>query len=212
VAVYKTSNSGLLTRREYTSFLAGNDMFVPFTPSGAYDSIATVTVGSGGAASVDFTSIPATYTHLQIRGIVKFSRTTGNEDLGVRFNSDTGSNYSYHQLIGNGATVSAFAGVTQTFMFAGQTMGSWTNAANMFSANVIDILDYADTNKYKTIRTLEGGDQNGNVAPNSDTGSIGLTSGSWRNTNAITSIKLYPTGGTISEYTTYTLYGIKGGN
>ena len=181
-----------------------------FAPSGAYDSIATVTVGGGGAADVEFTSIPATYTHLQIRGIVKLSRTTGNEDLAMRLNSDTGSNYSFHQLIGNGATVSASAGATQSYMYLGETIGSWTNAASMFSANVIDILDYANTNKYKTIRTLEGGDQNGNTAPNGDTGKIGLTSGSWRNTNAITSIKIYPTGGTISQYTTYTLYGIKG--
>ena len=188
------------------SLLVGNAFYSP----PIYDSIATVTVGGGGAADVEFTSIPATYTHLQIRGIVKLSRTAGNENLAMRFNSDTGSNYSFHQLIGNGATVSTDAGATQTYMYLGETMGSWASAASMFSPNVIDILDYANTNKYKTIRTLEGGDQNGNTAPNGDTGKMGFTSGNWRNTNAITSIKIYPTGGTISEYTTFALYGIKG--
>jgi hypothetical protein len=182
-----------------------------FAPSGAYDSIATTTL-STATASIDFTSIPATYTHLQIRGIVKLSRTTGNENLVAEFNADTGTNYSWHQLIGNGAAASANAGATQSYMYLSETIGSWTNAANMFSANVIDILDYANTNKYKTIRTLEGGDQNGNAAPNGDTGKIVFSSGSWRNTNAVTSIKIYPTSGTISQYSQFALYGIKGGN
>jgi hypothetical protein len=179
-------------------------------PATSYESIATVSVGSGGAADIEFTSIPSTYTHLQIRGIVKLSRTAGNENLGMRLNSDTGSNYSYHQMIGTGTTITKEGQANQTYMYLGETIGSWASAASMFSPNVIDILDYANTNKYKTIRTLEGGDQNGNAAPNGDTGKMGFTSGSWRNTNAITSIKIYPTGGTISQYTTFALYGIKG--
>jgi hypothetical protein len=179
-------------------------------PFASFESIATVTVGSGGQADIEFTSIPSTYTHLQIRGIVKLSRTAGNENLAMRLNSDTGSNYSYHQMIGTGTTITTEGQANQTYMYLGETIGSWASAASMFSPNVIDILDYANTNKYKTIRTLEGGDQNGNTAPNGDTGKMGFTSGSWRNTNAITSIKIYPTGGTISQYTTLALYGIKG--
>jgi len=176
---------------------------------GDYESIATVTVGSGGASSVDFTSISGTYKHLQIRGIVKLSRTTGNENLYAQLNGDTATNYSWHQLVGSGAAASASAGATQAFMYLGENIGAWASAANMFSATVIDILDYSDTNKNKTVRTLHGGDQNGNNAPNGDTGKITFSSGNWRNTSAVTSIKLYPSSGTIQQYSSFALYGVK---
>jgi hypothetical protein len=71
----------------------------------SYESIATVTVGSGGAANVEFTSIPATYTHLQVRGIGRsLEANTGVDVQYLRFNSDTGSNYAWHQLVGNGSS------------------------------------------------------------------------------------------------------------
>jgi len=186
------------------SGLVGNPVIMP----GSYESIATVTVGAGGTSSVDFTSIPSTYTHLQIRGLVKVSRTSGNENLGAQFNGDTGSNYSWHQLIGNGSGGISQAGATQSFMFLGETIGSWGSAASMFDGTVIDILDYKDTNKYKTTRTLIGADQNGTTAPNGDTGKIVFASANWRNTAAITSVKIYATSGTINEYSSFALYGV----
>lgn len=187
------------------NILAGNPVILP----GSYESIATVDVGAGGTSAVEFTSISGTYKHLQIRGIVKVSRTTGNENLYAQLNGDTASNYSWHQLVGSGAAASASAGATQSFMYLGENIGTWTNAANMFSTTVIDILDYANTNKNKTVRTLHGGDQNGNTAPNSDTGKITFSSGNWRSTSAVTSIKLYPSSGTINQYSSFALYGIK---
>jgi hypothetical protein len=76
-----------------------------FAPSGAYDSIATYTVGSGGAADVEFTSIPATYTHLQIRGIARSARSGETDDnIALQFNADTGSNYAHHDINGNGSS------------------------------------------------------------------------------------------------------------
>ena len=71
----------------------------------SYESIATVTVGSGGAANVEFTSIPSTYAHLQVRAI--FRNANATDTTFMRINSDTGSNYAWHTLRGNGSAVTA---------------------------------------------------------------------------------------------------------
>jgi len=159
----------------------------------SYDSISTVTVGSGGSASITFSSIPATYKHLQIRGI---GLQTSANGFTVQFNSDTGSNYSWHQLYGEGSIAQSNAGATQTFMYMGYGAGSAT-APNPL---VTDILDYANTNKYKTLRSLSGNDLNGS-------GFIQLWSGNWRSTSAITSITITAS---FNQYSQFALYGIKG--
>jgi hypothetical protein len=92
--------------------LAGNAAFIPT----AYESIATVTVGSGGIADFTFTSIPSTYTHLQIRAYWGFTDTGNNTWLNTRFNSDSGTNYAYHSLRANGSTLSAATQRAQTSM------------------------------------------------------------------------------------------------
>ena len=196
MAITKLSDSSITTGDKYISMLAGNSAFNPYN----YESIATVTVGSGGAANVEFTSIPATYTHLQIRGIARGSFS----DLTMRFNSDTGNNYSSHRLYGTGSSVGtdgeSSVGAYGTFiLYAGRL----SSAASVFCANIIDIFDYANTNKYTTSRSLYGFDDN-------SSGNIFLASGNWRNTNAITTIRLTPYSGTISEYSQFALYGING--
>jgi hypothetical protein len=171
----------------------------PWTASD-YESIATQTVGAGGAASVTFSSIPQTYKHLQVRGI--FKPTNASWIVGL-FNGDavnTGK-YSEHDLRGNGSTVSseASANVNTAYFILGIPV-----AANTFAAGVTDILDYTNTNKYKTIRSLSGMDANGS-------GNVDLTSSSWRDTSAITQIVLsINNGDTIPQYSSFALYGIKG--
>ena len=160
--------------------------------AGDYQSISTVTVGAGGASSITFSSIPATYQHLQIRLFSKNSSDNGT--ISMRYNGDSGSNYSIHDLYGNGATASAAGAANQTYTFASLT-GS-TQAA----VSIIDILDYADTNKYKTNRSLIGVDYNGS-------GYVWFSSGNWRSTSAINSIVL---AATFNQYTHAALYGIKG--
>jgi hypothetical protein len=175
---------------------------------GDYQSISTVTVGSGGAADITFSSIPATYTHLQIRGIARGSRATyGNDNLNIQFNSDTGSNYSWHKLQGDGSSASAGGNATQTQMTSNALAGSGAPSGD-FSAHILDILDYANTSKYKTLRGIDGVDINGTVAANG--GVIELHSGSWRNTAAITSVTLIPGTANFIQYTSFALYGIKG--
>jgi hypothetical protein len=203
--IYKMSNAGgfkSLTR--YYDMLAGNTVWNPWEPAGAYESIATITVPSGGAASIQFTGIPQNYAHLQIRGIARSTRSQTGDYIALQLNADTGSNYAYHGLTGNGSTASAFGLATQTFMDVERAAAA-SATASVFGASVFDILDYANTNKYKTMRNLGGFDNNGS-------GEIFLTSGLWQNTNAVTTITLKTQGGTsnFAQYSTFALYGIKG--
>ena len=173
-----------------------------FEVAGDFESIATVTVGSGGAANVEFTSIPATYTHLQVRAIAKnaYSGGTGGIDnVFVQANGDTANNYSAHILFGSGTSAVSDAYNAETFgFFIIQSGGTGTQP---FGAFVLDILDYKDTNKYKTIRGLAGIDGNGY-------GRTQIGSGSWRNTNAITSLKFFSNYDLV-QYSSFALYGIK---
>ena len=203
MAVYKTSNSGLLTRREYTSFLAGNEQFIPWAPSGAYDSIATTTLTTS-TADITFSSIPSTYTHLQIRFLAKSSNSaTATDNLAFRFNSDTGGNYTRHYLDGSGtsATAGANTGVTQVYATCAQTSPTYPSA---FGVGVLDILDYTNTNKYTTTRALAGIEYNGSGS------NIHYTSDLWLNTAAITTINIRPLSGNFAQYSSFALYGIKG--
>ena len=166
----------------------------------SYESIATVTVGSGGSSSIDFTSIPSGFSHLQIRGIGIGTGSSPNwYDAFMQFNGDTAANYSYHALEGDGTTASASASANRSNMIIGYFGG--VNVSGM----VIDILDYKDTNKYKTVRALTGLNQN-----NANDRGILLVSNSWRSTSAITSIKIFPSSGSATQYTQFALYGIKG--
>ena len=195
MSVYKLSNvGGLKTKTAYTSFLAGNSQFVPST----YEAIATTTLATT-ASSITFSSIPTGYTHLQIRGIFKPSTACW---LGLRFNGDSGSNYAYHDLRGNGASATNESVASQTI--ANLSLYNQSPVTSTFNTTVIDILDYTNTSKYKTQRTLSGLDANGS-------GNINLTSSLWMSTSAVTSIVLSCTASaTLSQYSSFTLYGIRG--
>jgi hypothetical protein len=167
----------------------------------SYESIATTTVGAGGSASITFSSIPATYTHLQIRAFCKCTTADSNvQSIFGQFNSDTGSNYARHFINGSGSAVGTNGYASQTSMFFGTNINA--NATSVFAANVIDILDYANTNKYKTTRSLSGVDNNG-------TGYVQFMSGLWMNTAAVTSITILPNSDNFAQYSSFALYGIK---
>ena len=169
----------------------------------SYSSIATVSVGSGGQATVDFTSIPSTYKHLQIRFMARSTRVDAYGYFRMRFNSDTGSNYSLHNLYGSGSSAAANAGVSLTSIEGTQVPGA-SAAANIFGVGVIDLLDYTNTNKYKTARFLYGDDRNNTQ------GYVFAKSGLWMSTSAITSITLSDEFNSFAEYSSLALYGIKG--
>lgn len=174
------------------SLLAGNAYYQPT----AFESIATATPTG---TSVTFSSIPSTYQHLQLR----FNVWSDNFSVvGMRFNSDTGSNYAFHFLRGGGSSVLAegYVNSNRIDLHAGQTI--YYND-NTMSVGIVDIHDYASTTKNKTSRTFWGKDNNGS-------GVILLGSGLWMNTSAITSITLYLDTGSYQSPATISLYGIKG--
>ena len=172
----------------------------------SFESIETITITTNGTTSIEFTSIPQTFTHLQIRGIGRSSSPAGGgaaNELHIQFNSDTNSNYSSHELNANGTERQEYA-VTSTsgprFSIGFPRNG---NTANAYGMLVSDILDYTNTNKYKVVKTLMGFETNG-------AGNVGLHSVMWRSTSAITSIKLKSEDNGFIQYSSYALYGIKG--
>lgn len=169
----------------------------------SFESIATVAVGSGGSASITFSSIPSTYTHLQIRCLIRTTQTgdiTGSY-ISWSYNSDTSANYAYHVVKGTGSGTSAGALTSQTGTFA-ERFTTGFQSANTFGVGIIDILDYANTNKNKTARTLAGWDSNGS-------GQIAFNSELWASTSAINRIDIYPPANNFAQYSHFALYGIK---
>lgn len=180
------------------SALAGNLQFTDF------ESITTVTANTTG--TVTFSNIPTTYQHLQLRAIGRGTQSGNYTNMNLRVGNgsvDTGSNYTYHRLIATGSGVpTADGAANQTaglFGITGSTAGTGT-----FMVNIIEILDYANTNKFKTIRNLKGYDNNGS-------GEIFLESYLWRGSSAITTIELTLGGGqTLNTNSHFALYGIRG--
>lgn len=180
-----------------TTFTSGSGSIslspAPVT-TGDYESIATVLVGTGGASTVTFSNIPQIYKHLQIR---IHDMPSADHNVTVRFNGDSGSNYSYHNLSGNGSTAASVSSVPETLMYLPGSSGG----VGYPLVVVCDILDYADTNKFKTVRALGGNDNN------STQGVIAFRSNNWRSTSAVTSIVL---SGNYAQYSHFALYGIRG--
>jgi hypothetical protein len=172
-----------------------------WSPEGAYDALATVTL-SAATASVSFVGIPSGYKHLQIRGIGRDTQASGAHSLRLQFNDDTGSNYTYHAITGDGSSASAGALTAQPTQYPGFLIGT-SGTTGVFSASIIDILDYANTSKNKVTRTLSGVDNNGS-------GNIGLFSGMWLNTIAITSVTLLPAASSnFIQNSQFALYGVR---
>jgi hypothetical protein len=161
----------------------------------SFESISTVTVGSGGTSTIEFTSIPSTYAHLQIRGFVADNATNGN--LQLKYNSTTLTRS--HQIMGEGSGTPA----TDTDTVAAVIYNQRTNTGQFVV--ILDILNYANTTTNKTFRVLSGGDKNG-------AGRIRFGSGFLDSTSAISSLSMAfnSGGGTFPQYSHFALYGIKG--
>ena len=169
------------------------------TTFGSFESIGTLTVGAGGSGAVSFNSIPQTYKHLQLRAM---SRNSGdNISLRATFNSDNTSIYTLHELYSGGASVATASQVNIAYYPC--ALSGPASISGVFGVSITDILDYTNTNKFKTARTLTGYDANGG-------GYVELTSGVWRSTSAITSITIVPNAGTMAQYSHFSLYGVKG--
>lgn len=162
--------------------------------------IQTVTVGSGGAASINFTSIPATYTDLQI--LLSQRRSDGATGTWITFNSDTGGNYNARRLRGDGS--SAFSTVASNesniIIFPMPTQGSDT--ANTFSNISYSIPNYAGSTQKSLSIDAVGEDFDA-------TANQFIIAGLWTGTAAITSIQLNTA---FYENSSASLYGILKGS
>jgi hypothetical protein len=168
----------------------------------SYESIATLN-GDGTNTFFTFSSIPSTYKHLQVRILARWTDAVTTGGIIMRMNSDSGSNYSYHYVEGDGGSAGAGGGASLSFAYPfGNVPGSST-ASNIYSTIVIDILDYANTNKNKTMRALAGYDANGS-------GLVGLRSSAWYNTAAINSLTFGSSAYKLTTASQIALYGIKG--
>jgi hypothetical protein len=163
-----------------------------------FELIETVNL-TGSAASVTFSNVPSNYRHLQIRVTARTDNTTSRA-FWLRFNADSGTNYAYHSLVGTGSTVTADTGSSTNRMFFSEIQNSSVSSA--YSALILDVLDYANTSKNKTVRKLWG-------LPGS-LNRIALTGGLWTSTSAITSITLLTNADNFATGSRFSLYGIKG--
>ena len=165
--------------------------------SASFESIATSNV-STATPSVTFSSIPSGFTNLQIRGRWTYTGAGTAASLQVNFNGDTATNYAWHRLGGVTSTVQSdgYANEGQMYLAA---LYKTTNYRSQF---ILDIPDYLNTSKYKTIRSIHAGNTGA-------TGYVGNWGGVWRNTAAITSIVIATNSGNIEADSQFALYGTK---
>ena len=167
-------------------------------PQGAYDALSTVTLSSA-TASINFAGIPQGYKHLQVR-VMALTAASGKV-MTMRFNTDSSTSYTWHYLNGQGTTASAGNQTSNTYSrFFGQNIG--TNTTNP-SVSIVDVLDYANTLKNKTMRALSGSDNNGS-------GEVSLESSLWIKTEAINALSIQLNDGSnFSANSQFTLYGVR---
>ena len=192
--------TSIKTGSSFTNLIKYNDFL---GPNPGYDPAATFLIqriaGTGSSGTITFSSIPQNYKHLQIR--YRSLGTAAGESVLMTLNGDTGSNYTRHRLVGDGASTSASALAPATsFYMDNSTIGTSTT---FFDSNIVDIHDYSSTTKNKTERHIVGIDRNGS-------GAICLASGLWMNTTAVTSITIFATGGNFTTSSTFALYGMVG--
>ena len=163
-----------------------------------FEKISTVSVGAGGVASIDFSSIPQTYTDLKLLISVRTNRSAIVDALEIKFNNST-TGRSYREGYGTGTSTAASSGST----ISGGYVASATATALIYSNTEIYIPNYASAN-YKS-------SSSDNVSENNDnTSYLNIVGSIWSNTAAINQITIYMSYGTLfDQYSTATLYGIK---
>lgn len=170
----------------------------------AYELISTV-MGDGSSSTITFSSIPATYKHLQIRGIMKQASSNRSDatTMWIRINGDTSNAYAWHFMRANGTGIFVGSSASTSQIINGYTSGA---AQPGFGPIIVDILDYANTNKTKTLRTISGSE-----TANTTYNRVAIESGLWNSTSALTSISFIESLSLgFSSGTRFSLYGIRG--
>lgn len=161
--------------------------------------IASIASGSG-IVTPTFTSIPQTFTHLQLRMSLRDTSGAAATNAFLRFNGDGAANYWQFRMSGDGATASGTGNTSYGgYMPIGIVPGSTT--ANVYGIVIVDILDYTNTSKTKAVKSSTGFDANGS-------GYVGFGGGFWNSTAAINSLQCGADTVGNALYTRIDLYGI----
>ncbi len=171
----------------------------------AYESIATVTL-NGTQGYAEFLSIPATYTHLQVRFIGRSSQAgTARTSISMLLNSvQAGTPYDNQRLFSHSASnVDFTSAANNNRMDVGHTLQDG-NTSNIYSVGIVDIHDYTSTTAFKRLQFFGGWTD--------ATSTITLGSGQWRSTSAVTAVafSIENNGFNWASGSTFSLYGIKG--
>lgn len=170
-----------------------------------YKLIETVTVGSGGASSIAFTSIPQTFTDLRLVLSTRDNDTPTDSYLNINFNSDIGANYSSRVLSGTGAGTgsASFSAQNNGYLYQGNSNGA---TASTFSNIEVCIPNYAGS----TSKSFSNdGVAESNTAVSTGSRFLGISAGLWSGTSAISTISVSPGfGGLFLQYSSASLYGI----
>jgi hypothetical protein len=166
-----------------------------------YKKIASVTVGSGGAANIEFTSIPGTYTDILVKVSLKSDTASASDNCRLRFNNDSASNYTSRRLYGTGSAAASDS-PAGTSLSANIVCTAASGQTNTFNNGEIYIPNYAGS-------TAKSVSMDGVQERNNTESYMAIHAGLWSQTNAITSILLFPELGTEwDQHSTATLYGI----
>jgi len=162
-----------------------------------YEPIATTTL-STTASVITFSSIPSTYTDLRLVWTVR--STAGGNYPTVRFNNDSGSNYSWTRIYGDGTSAASQANTSRSGIGI-LWLTEVSSAADTFNLLTLDVFSYAGST-YKTSLTTASADKNGS-------GTVERAVALWQSTSAINRLDLTASSSTFTAGTTATLYGIK---
>lgn len=162
-----------------------------------YEPISTTTLGSA-AATVTFSTISGAYTDLVL--VTNLKTTTTSQEVTVKINNDTGSNYSLTNLRGDGSTAASLRRSSQTVGTISKEISP--NTAFEF-VSVSTFMNYSNATTYKTWLS-----RNNRASASNAPGTEALV-GLWRSTSAITELVIGLTGGNFDTGSTFTLYGIK---
>jgi hypothetical protein len=186
------------SKKWYRNVSAGNPLYSD------YELIATSFITSPAASvTFDVSALGSSYKHLQLR-VTGRDTNSSDQAIGLRFNGDTGNNYTFHQIYASGSSVASNGFATGTFNYAGLgLMPGASYTSNVFGVSIIDILDFASTAKNKTCRAFLGWLTN-------SANNLNFRSSLWISTSAITSINVFATGTAFAAGSRISIYGIKG--
>jgi hypothetical protein len=165
-----------------------------------YIKIATVTVGSGGASTMDFTSIPSTYTDLVLKISGRAAAATTDQTFNIRFNGSAAASYSTRRLYGSGSAAGSDSDTSATSINIYSVPSAGATASTFGNAEIY-MPNYAgSTNKSVSVDSV--------TEDNATRALATLAAGLWSNTAAINQVTVLVNSTTFVQYSTATLYGI----